>query len=170
MSTPPPRSPLKAGDLVPEFTGTTESGSSISSADLRGRPAVLFFYPKAGSPGCSIESREFARRNAELSAAGVRVIGISVDPLEAQRVFREDCHLPFDLIADPSREISKRFGVLGALGLARRTTFLLGADGRIVDVIRSWRPRHHVDATVARMAGLAPSADPGEPGPNSPPS
>ena len=102
MSSSPRRSPLQVGDLVPEFTGTTESGSSISSADLKGRPTVLFFYPEAGSPGCSIESREFARRTPELSAVGVRVLGISVDPTEAQRSFREDCHLPFPSPRQPA--------------------------------------------------------------------
>jgi len=143
--------PPRAGDPVPAFAGATDSGLTITNSDLLGRPTVLFFYPKAGSPGCSLESREFARHHAEFEAAGVRVVGVSVDPAESQRRFREECELPFDLIADVGREISSRFGVLGALGMARRTTFLLGPDGRILDVIHSWRPGRHADFALDRL-------------------
>ena len=146
-----PQETIVAGDPLPEFSGRTDSGSTVERSALIGRPTVLFFYPKAGSPGCSIESREFARLLPEFTAAGVRVVGVSVDPAAAQQRFREKCDLPFDLIADEDRSISRRFGVLGALGVARRTTFLVGADGRVLEVVRSWRPRRHPEAAIARL-------------------
>jgi len=149
-STPAP------GDPLPDFAGTTASGATISLSDLRGRPAVLFFYPKAGSPGCSLESREFARLHARFEAAGIRVVGISVDSREAQQRFRDDCHLPFDLVADSGGEISRRFGVLGVLGLARRTTFLVGPDGKVLEVIRTWRPGRHAEDALDRLAAERP--------------
>lgn len=147
------KEPLRPGDFIPAFSGATDSGSVITNADLLGHRSILFFYPKAGSPGCSVESREFARHHAEFVAAGVTVVGVSVDPPEAQRTFRDACQLPFPLVADPDREISGRFGVLGALGMARRTTFLLGPDGRVLDVVRSWRPRYHADFALERLLG-----------------
>jgi len=164
MTEPHRTSPLRAGEIVPEFSGTTDSGSTISRADLLGRPTILYFYPKAGSPGCSAESREFARLHADFEAAGVRVIGVSVDSREAQHRFRDDCHLPFDLVSDEGQEISRAFGVLGALGMARRTTFLIGPDGKVLEVIRTFRPRRHVD--VARERLLQLSEAPGAPPPH----
>jgi thioredoxin-dependent peroxiredoxin len=143
---------LTVGDPLPEFSGTTESGTPLSRSDLLGRPTVLFFYPKAGSPGCTLETREFARRSAEFVGAGVRVVGVSVDRPEAQQRFRDQCQLPFPLLADADGSISRRFGVLGALGVARRTTFLLGADGHVLEVVRSWRPRRHVEVALDRLA------------------
>lgn len=165
MSDPGPPRPLRAGDRVPEFSGTTESGRTLGAADLLGHPSVLFFYPKAGSPGCSMESREFARHFAEFTASGVTVVGVSVDPPEAQQRFRESCGLPFELVADSDRSVSRRFGVLGRLGVARRTTFLLAADGTVLEVVRTWRPRRHVEVALARLvrppapgAGATPAA------------
>ncbi|HYA10971.1 MAG TPA: peroxiredoxin [Thermoplasmata archaeon] len=168
MTDAPRRRPPRAGDLVPEFSGATDAGAVVTTGGLLGRATVLFFYPKAGSPGCSIESRGFARHHAEFEAAGVRVVGISVDGPDAQRRFREKCDLPFDLITDTQGEISERFGVLGALGVARRTTFLLDPTGRIVDVVRSWRPTRHVDVALERLVRVRRSAGAAGPPPASP--
>ena len=148
----PEGSVAAAGSQIPVFSGTTDDGRTVSDVQLRGHPAVLYFYPKASSMGCTIEAREFARHHAELAAAGVRVVGISIDSPAAQSRFRSECHLPFDLVADASGEVSRRFGVRGRLGLARRTTFLVDRDGKIVEVVRSWRPLVHVRRSLARFA------------------
>jgi thioredoxin-dependent peroxiredoxin len=154
LTDPPAHRQLRVGDALPEFAGTTDSGGSVSRSDLLGRPAVVFFYPKAGSPGCSIESREFARRHGDFAAAGATIVGVSVDPAEAQQRFRESCGLPFRLLADADGTISRRFGVLGALRLARRTTFVIAPDGSIVDVIRTWRPGRHAELALERVRRL----------------
>lgn len=162
-----PAAPPRAGEVVPEFSGRTTSGSTITRTDLLGQPSVLFFYPKAGSPGCSREAREFARRFSEFQALGVKVVGISVDRPDAQERFKIGCALPFDLIADATGEIARSFGVLGPLGLARRVTFLMGANGRVLRVVRAWRPRRHAAAALDRLAPRRAavqdrSASPGE--------
>jgi thioredoxin-dependent peroxiredoxin len=153
---------LRAGDPLPEFSGRTESGQVISRADLLGHTTVLYFYPKANSAGCTMEAREFARHHDAFRAAGVTVLGVSVDPPEAQQRFRERCDLPFELIADVDRAVSARFGVLGRLGMARRTTFFVGPDGVIFDVVQTWRPRRHVELALERTVGArASSSDAG---------
>ena len=144
---PPPRT----GDPIPEFSARSEGGRTVGRAELLGHPAVLYFYPKANSAGCSIEAREFARHYEEFRRAGVAVVGVSVDPVEAQRRFRERCALPFELIADVDGVLSGRFGVLGRIGMARRTTFLIGADGTVLEVVRSWRPKRHVERALERF-------------------
>jgi thioredoxin-dependent peroxiredoxin len=161
---------LRPGEPVPEFVSRTSTGKELSRADLLRGPAVVYFYPKAGSPGCSLESRDFARLHDRFVAAGVRVVGVSVDPPEAQRKFRDHCELPFDLVADESREVSRRFGVLGRLGVARRTTFLINADGRVLDVIRTWRPGRHASQVLERvlaaghgLRSVPPATGPAEP-------
>jgi len=159
---------VRVGDRLPDFEGTTAGGGRICRDDLTGRPAVLFFYPKAGTVGCSIESREFARRHDEFVASGIRVVGISVDSTDDQQRFREECHLPFDLVADEDRTISRRFGVLGAAGVARRRTFVVDGRGRVVGVVRSWRPKRHVEGALSALlkapdtaAGTSEAAVPG---------
>lgn len=160
MTDAPAHRPLRVGDTLPDFTGSTDSGGLVSRTELLGHPAVVFFYPKAGSPGCSIESREFARRHGDFASAGVTILGVSVDPAEAQQRFRESCGLPFDLVADADGTISRRFGVLGALRLARRTTFVIAPDGSIVDVIRTWRPGRHAELALDRVRRLRAATTP----------
>lgn len=155
--------PLQVGDPVPEFSGHTAAGRTFARADLLGHRTVLFFYPKASSAGCTLEAREFARLQGEFQAVGATIVGVSVDPIEAEQRFRDHCELPFDLVADDDRSISRRFGVLGALRVARRTTFVVGPDGTVAAVVRTWRPNAHPASALASLRAL-PSA------PASPPS
>jgi len=151
---------LRAGSRLPAFSGATDDGRPVTDVELRGHPAVLYFYPKASSLGCTLEAREFARHHTELAAAGVRVVGISIDTPGAQARFRSECGLPFDLVADAGGEVSQRFGVRGRLGLARRTTFLVDPEGTVLEVVRSWRPLVHVRRTLARFAARDPRGGP----------
>ncbi len=135
---------LAEGEIAPEFEGRTATGESIRLSSFRGKPVVLYFYPKAGTPGCTRESREFARRYPELKSRGAEVIGISVDDVDAQRGFASDCQLPFPLVADADRAICRQYGVLGAFGRARRVTFLVDPTGRVQRVVVSILPGPHV--------------------------
>jgi thioredoxin-dependent peroxiredoxin len=148
---------LTVGDSIPDFEGTTGSGSRLSAVSLRGRAVVLYFYPKAGSLGCTRESVEFARHFDEFRARGVEVVGVSVDSPSAQHTFAESCSLPFPLVADEDREIARKFGVLGAFGFARRVTFLIQPDGRIADVVTSPLPGPHVRRAREFSAAKVPS-------------
>lgn len=156
MKYPPPLQcrMLGVGEAAPAFEGTTDSGTKLSLSDLRGRPLVLYFYPKAGSAGCSSEAREFAKSYSEFEQRGVALVGVSVDPVGAQQRFSSSCHLPFPLIADDSKEIARRYGVLGFLGVAKRVTFFVGADGRIEEVVAGLLPGPHVRRAVERLRGL----------------
>ncbi len=147
-----------AGSPLPAFQGRTADGKTLGREALLGHPAVVYFYPKAGSLGCSLESREFARLHEKFAAAGARIVGISVDPADAQQRFQENCHLPFDLVADQDGAICRAFGVLGALRMASRTTFVVDARGTIVQVIRTWRPGKHAEAALAGVLASTTTA------------
>lgn len=138
------------GEPAPEFTVRSSDGSEVSLRDFRGRPMVLFFYPKASSPGCTREAGAFARSFGEFQRAGVSVVGVSVDPPGAQARFAERCQLPFPLLSDPDGEVARSYGVLGRWGLARRVTFLLDADGSVVEVVRSPFPAIHARRALER--------------------
>lgn len=136
---------------VPAFRGLRDDSSPFDSTSLHGRPYVLFFYPRANSLGCTREAKGFAEIAPELERAGVSLVGVSVDPASAQRSFAERCRLPFPLIADADRAVARSFGVLGAFGVARRVTYLVGADGELLETVRSPLPKEHVRRVVARF-------------------
>lgn len=150
---------IAEGEIAPSFQGTTQHGQPIDLESYRGRPVVVYFYPKANTSGCTIEARGFATHYPELRAAGIDVIGVSVDSVERQRGFAERCGVPFPLIADHDRAISRRYGVLGVFGMAKRVTFFIGADGRVEEVVAGMMPGPHVERAVAR-ARSARSAGP----------
>ena len=149
---------LAPGDPAPEFEAATGDGGRLRLTSLRGAPLVLYFYPKASSYGCTRESLGFAHIYPELQRRGVRLVGVSVDDVEQQRAFAEECRLPFPLVADNGKEIARKFGVLGAFGIARRVTFLLNADGRIQEIVDSALPGTHVRRVrTAFLEGAAPA-------------
>ena len=165
---------LSTGDSAPEFEGTTGAGTRLALRDLKGHPVVLYFYPKASSLGCTRESIGFAHYYPAFKERGVEIVGVSVDEVSDQQRFSEHCSLPFPLIADSEKEIARAYGVLGVLGVARRVTFLLDAQGRILEVVDSILPKPHVQRARDRFLSpsAAPSAAPGStpspPGPAPP--
>jgi thioredoxin-dependent peroxiredoxin len=132
------------GEMAPDFEGTTHAGTRLSLRELRGHPVVLYFYPKADTPGCTMESKGFRDHFSELGEREVRVVGVSTDTVEEERAFAAKYGFPFPLVADPDRQIAQRYGVLGGSGHARRVTFLIGPDGRVQRVIDSSLPGTHV--------------------------
>jgi thioredoxin-dependent peroxiredoxin len=146
----------EAGDLAPDFTALTEDGEPFTLSSLRGRPVALYFFPKANTTGCTMETRAFADRYTELQAAGWAVVGVSVDSVKTQKQFAEKCHAAFHLVADTDKTIAKAYDVLGFLGFARRVTFLIGADGRVQETISAMVPGTHVERTLLR-AHAAPA-------------
>jgi thioredoxin-dependent peroxiredoxin len=146
---------LAAGDPAPDFTGTTADGSSLTLSSLRGRPVVLYFYPKANSFGCSIEARGFSEHYPEFQKAGIDVVGVSVDSVASQQRFVERCRIPFPLVADRDRTIAKQYGVLGLLGIAKRVTFFVDANGRIAEVVSGMAPGPHLNRALERASSPA---------------
>ncbi|MGP8074982.1 MAG: peroxiredoxin [Thermoplasmata archaeon] len=155
-----PSAMLRRGDPAPSFTGTTHDGRTLTLDEFRGRPLVLYFYPKASTAGCTAEAKGFAQNYAAFRAAGIAVVGVSVDSVEAQAEFARDCGLPFPLIADRDRTLARHYGVLGLLGFAKRTTFFVGADGRIEEIVQGMLPGPHVRRAIERsdQSGNGPKA------------
>jgi peroxiredoxin Q/BCP len=123
---------LKVGEMAPDFSGTAQDGRTVKLSELRGKRAVLFFFPKAFTTGCTIETRQFRDHYTELAALGAEVIGLSVDSSEKQCEFASSEGVPFPMLGDPSRNIGRSYGVLWPLlGVARRVTYVVGPDGRI---------------------------------------
>ncbi len=147
---------LAVGEQAPDFTGATADGSSLSLSSLRGRPVVLYFYPKANTAGCTLEARGFTEHYPEFQRAGVAVIGVSVDSVDAQKSFVDKCSIPFPLVADHDRSIARRYGVLGLLGVAKRVTFFLDTNGRVSDRVEGMLPGPHVRRALDRIQ--APSS------------
>ncbi|MCI4322837.1 MAG: peroxiredoxin [Thermoplasmata archaeon] len=147
---------IQPGVAAPDFQGLTQDGQPISLATFRGRPVILFFYPKANSGGCSTEARGFAEHYTEFQRAGMDVIGISVDSIEEQKRFAENCHLPFPLVADHDKSIARQYGVLGFLGIAQRVTFFLDADGKVVERVEGLLPTRHVQRALERLSESRP--------------
>ena len=146
---------LQVGDQVPDLDLPNYDGQRISLASLRGRPVVLYFFPKAGTYGCTIETKGFVEGYDELERRGATVIGVSVDGAEKQGAFARECQVRFPLIADRDGTVTRAFGVRGFLGLARRVTFLIDADGRIAEVVEGMRPGPHVEAALRRLPPAA---------------
>lgn len=156
---------LSVGDPAPEVDAPTDRGDRFRLSEQRGRSVVLFFYPKASSAGCTREAEAFAQHQDKFESAGVVLVGISVDPVEAQHRFAQECRLPFPLLADTDRSIARQFGVLGILGMARRVTFWIGPDRRIQEVISGLLPGPHVTGMLARLGGNPAGHRPADPRP-----
>jgi peroxiredoxin Q/BCP len=129
-------SPVREGDMVPNVTlPATGSRKQINLQDLKGKKVVLFFYPKAMTPGCTRESCAFRDLSKEFAAADTIVLGISTDKVEAQEQFTKKESLNFPLLADNEMKLSKALGVLDEKrGLSRRATFVIDKDGKIAKI------------------------------------
>ena len=124
--------PLEVGDAAPDVVSRDERGKEVHLADLYGKGFTLvYFYPKADTPGCTAQACSLRDDFAVLQARGVRVVGVSADGPEAQRRFAEKYHLPFVLLADRERAVAKAFGVPLMLGMTKRQSFLI-KGGRVV--------------------------------------
>ena len=124
--------PLKVGDPAPAVSAITDSGAKINLAEVyKQQPYTLvYFYPKADTPGCTKQGCSLRDGNAELTRKGVAIVGVSTDTVEAQKAFKDKFHFPFTLIADTDKAVVKAFGQAGGL-FAKREAYLI-KDGRIV--------------------------------------
>jgi len=134
---------LKVGDKIPIFSGRCTDGKVITSESLRGKWLVLFFYPKAFTPGCTREVCNLRDGIDLLSKYDVNIYGISRDDVETQKKFKERYNLPYELIADEAGEIIKSFGVSGLFGFAKRVTFIVNPEGEVVHVIDKVKVSNH---------------------------
>jgi peroxiredoxin Q/BCP len=146
---------IGVGEVAPTFVGTTADGTTLDSTSYRGKPLVLFFYPKANTAGCTVETRGFAENYPEFQTAGIAVVGVSVDSVAAQKSFVQKCGVTFPLVADQNKAIAKQYGVLGLLGVAKRVTFFIGPDGRVSEVVQGMMPAPHLRRALERARSPA---------------
>jgi peroxiredoxin Q/BCP len=146
----------KAGDTAPLFTGQDQDGKTFKLKSLIGKKIVLlYFYPKDNTPGCTKEACGFRDRLGELQTNNVEVIGVSFDSAENHKKFIADYNLNFRLLADPDGKIVDAYGVqVVGRKMARRVSFLIGLDGKIVHVTDSGNPDLHFNEMNAAIAGL----------------
>jgi thioredoxin-dependent peroxiredoxin len=146
---------LKPGDPAPDFA---VGGTTLHSLLARG-PAVVFFYPKAFTPTCTVEAAEFRDRHAELARSGASVVGVSSDSQEKAEAFRASLDLPFPLVGDPGGAILRAYGVRWPLvGWARRVTYVIGRDGKVRDAHHSERAgRQHVTQACSQVKKEPPA-------------
>ena len=143
---------VQPGDTAPDFSLNDADGKPVSLADFRGQRVVLYFYPKAATPGCTIQACDFRDNLASLQAAGVEVLGVSPDP-EADLVsFREQESLNFPLLSDPDRKAIDAYDVWAEQTFGDRTftgvlrsTFIIDADGKLEQALYGVKAQGHID-------------------------
>ncbi|SRR6266542_3468836 len=145
---------LKVGDRAPDFTAKTTAGDDVSLSRLRGRPVVIYFFPKAFTMGCTIETRQFRDNYADLRGLGAEVIGISADKFDAQCRFATDNKAPFPLVGDEDKRICEAYGILWPLiKIPQRITFVIDEDGVVQAVFHhEVQISRHLDDVRAFLA------------------
>ena len=141
---------LNEGDLAPEIDLEDERGERFRLSGLRGRKVVLYFYPRANTPGCTVEACEFRDRAAEFAGRNAVIVGVSPDKPAAQLKFKTGKSLPFTLLADVERSAAEAYGVWKEKNMygkkvmgIERTTFVIGEDGRIERIFRKVKAAGH---------------------------
>ena len=148
---------LKQGQIAPGFSTQMVEGdqiSPISLADLRGKTVVLYFYPKDDTPGCTKEACAFRDGFARFQAAGLVVLGCSVQDSDAHRAFIKKYNIPFPLLLDPDKKIATEYGAANGipiLGLDRRITYVIDLEGRIEKVYPSVDPSVHANEILTDL-------------------
>ena len=150
---------IEEGEPAPDFELTSDSGESVRLSELRGKPVVLYFYPKDDTPGCTAQACGIRDAYGEFERAGAVVLGVSPDSESSHVKFREKYHLPFRLLADPDHTVAEQYGVWGPkkfrgrafLGV-KRSTFVIDADGTVKKVMHNVKPASHADDVLSALA------------------
>lgn len=148
------QAPATIGQRAPAFEALNQGGETITLASLRGRPVVLYFYPRDATPGCTAEACAFRDAWDQLEAEGAVVLGVSTDDVESHRAFAAEHELPFSLLADTDEAIAKAYGVPIRMGYAKRMTFLIDGQGILRRVFEDVDPAVHVDEVLAALEAL----------------
>ena len=149
---------LSVGDTVEDFTLPDQTGAEVRWSDFRGRPVVVFFYPKASTPGCTTEACGFRDMRGLFEQAGAAVVGVSADSVKRQAAFSDKYDLNMPLLSDPEHVVLEPWGVWGEKKLYGRTsmgiirsTFLFDAEGRVAHVWSPVRVKGHVEKVLERV-------------------
>jgi thioredoxin-dependent peroxiredoxin len=150
---------VEEGKPAPEFELESDGGETVTLASLRGKPVVLYFYPKDNTSGCTTQACGIRDAWSEFEATGAVVLGVSPDEVASHRKFKADFELPFALLADPDHKVAEAYGVWVEksrygrtyMGI-RRSTFVIGPDGNVVKAIYDVTPATHADDVLGILA------------------
>lgn len=149
---------LNQGEEAPDFELPADDGSTVRLSELRGRSVILYFYPRDDTSGCTTEACEFRDTLPRIEEKGALVFGVSPDPVESHRKFKQKYDLNFPLLADEDHEVSQAYGVWKEKSMfgrkywgVERSTFLIDEDGRIARIWRRVRPAGHAHAVAAEL-------------------
>ena len=150
---------IAEGQEAPDFELTSDTGETVKLSDLRGKPVVLYFYPKDDTPGCTTQACGIRDAYGEFERAGVVVLGVSPDDERSHVKFRSKYELPFTLLADTEHAVAERYGVWGErkymgkkyMGISR-STFVIDEDGKVKKVFEKVTPATHADDVLAALA------------------
>jgi peroxiredoxin Q/BCP len=149
---------VEEGKPAPDFELQSDTGDTVRLSDFRGKPVVVYFYPKDDTPGCTTQACGIRDNYEAFGERGAVVLGISPDDESSHVKFKEKYGLPFTLLADPTHEVAEAYGVWGERKLygktymgVERSTFLIDPDGNVSDVMRRVKPDTHVDQVLAAL-------------------
>ena len=150
---------LEIGDAAPEFTLPDQDGKPVALSELRGKPVVLYFYPKANTPGCTTQACGVRDHRADYAKLGAVVLGVSPDPVKPIAKFADKFDLGFTLLSDEDHKVAESYGVWVEKSMygrtywgMERTTFVIGPDGVITHVFRKVKPAEHDAKVLAALA------------------
>jgi peroxiredoxin Q/BCP len=149
---------VEEGQQAPDFELTSDSGERIRLSDLRGRPVVLYFYPKDDTPGCTKQACSFRDAYGEFEERGATILGVSPDSESSHVRFKEKYGLPFTLLADPEHEVAEQYGVWvekvnygkKSMGI-KRSTFVIDAEGKVAKAMLGVSPDGHADEVLEAL-------------------
>jgi peroxiredoxin Q/BCP len=152
-------SELTPGATAPAFTVPSDSGATVALKDFKGRPVVLYFYPKDDTSGCTTEACEFRDSWRAVQAAGAVVLGVSPDGVASHQKFKKKYELPFTLLADEDHAVAEAYGAWGEKSMygrqyfgVLRKTYIIDARGKIAHVFPKVKPRGHAAEVLAALA------------------
>jgi peroxiredoxin Q/BCP len=156
---------IEQGTSAPDFTLPDQEGEDVTLSQFRGQKVVLYFYPKADTPGCTTQACGIRDHRADYEAAGAVVLGVSPDPVSAVKKFADKQSLDFRLLADADHAVCDLYGVWGEKSMygktffgANRSTFIIDEDGTVAHVIPKASPKTHDDEVLAALGELGAAA------------
>jgi thioredoxin-dependent peroxiredoxin len=144
---------IAEGTAAPDFEAETDDGRPVKLSELRGKPVVLYFYPKDDTPGCTAQACGIRDSYGEFRSRGVEIFGVSADDADSHREFRDKYQLPFPLLVDDSHALAAAFGVeTSDRGFYKRSTVVIDAEGHVAKVLENVDPATHVDDVLSILS------------------
>lgn len=149
---------LNVGDQAPDFTLKNDAGEDVTLSSLRGKPVILYWYPRDDTPGCTVEACSFRDAYAEFQQAGAVVLGVSTDDTRSHQKFKTKFSLPFPLLSDPDHQVAEQYGVWGLKKFMgrefegiNRITYLIDENGIVKQVWPKVKPEGHADEILQAL-------------------